>query len=1423
MDAIPAFLSRSLVALVAFVHIPEVFSQTHQWNSTNGSWNNSGSWSTGTVPSGVGVAVSFNNTSGATYDVAVADTNPTVGSITATGNTNNNVRLGHASEFSGILTLAATDPAGSPVLNVGPGIRLAIFCELSGSQGFTKSGSGILNFNTNPLQMGNLTGTVRVNAGTITLYEAENLGTGDILFTGNATMELISGRTAIHSANKTFTTNSGATATLTNIGGTAQTIFNGPLTGSGGIVFNGGNFTLAGNNSLNGTATLISARVNLGENRTLTSGQVVLSGNSSINLGNRVQAFSGLSILPGSTTNATLTNGTLLAQGSGTYDLGGGASQTLLNLSQIQSVTLNNTNATGNLTLSCAPVTTSTNNTLTLSANGNNTLRANTISIGGIGNSNSTTLPLRSARLRLGASNTIQATNLNIGLSGASANVSFQSASGNLTLRALNGTGSLGNWTIGSNTFGGAPGNGEMTLAGGRLEASFVNLTLGNYSTSLGPDLSGTLSFSSGNLSGTTITMATKAGSSRQTINATINQSGGTTTIQNLFMGIGGTDLARLRPSYNLTGGTLAAWTIAAGNGTFNTTESSRTLTISGNATLRNRLNGNLTITGFNSTVGGRINIAVNGPANLIADTSRLFTFGSNTTISGSGNISKSGAGTLALSSDLSNTYNGTLSNTQGSLIVNTSLPNAAIALAGGNMSGNGTIGNLLLRSGTLNPVGTTGNMAIGNLTWNSTATIRCGLFGTNGSERLVISGNFARGNGTTFTFNFNGGGSAGGSYIVATFAGHSFSQSHFQATNLAPGLSGAFVLGNNTLTFNISGTTPQTIGNFTTISDKIATDAPFSVTPPSASSGLPVILSIQSGNATISGNLVTLTGSGPVVVAANQPGNPTFAAAPEVTTSFNVSKASQTITAFSTISNRRLSEGAFSITPPTSSSGLPVTVTRSSGPVTVAGNTITPTGTGAVVLAANQAGNDIYSAATAVTTSFTILGDQVTLTVIAPPAGDGSITEGFAGATLRDPGVSYSITATPASGMRLARWLRNGSQISTSTTYTFTMNANTTLQPVFAPNFSVVQGTFNGLVGDGGIGSGSAQDMADFPLNNGYISIVVASTGNFTGNLTLENQADSFTGGFSENKSTTFLISRAGKSQATAQFNLSTASPGEISGNITVEGVAIPFTAKKGSYISANATNFAVILPAPTGQPLGHSYGTLVFSASSTSGIGSFAGRLSTNHTFSTSARIVDSGSGSWVLPIYSRITTGGNATAILTGELVVPKNPTPGSPTATAALEWLHFASPGAPFVPDGFLVALDGLGTQLATGNQTSMLTGNSDSGNFTLTLDPQSTLLASPISQAGVWTVNNTASFVAPVSNTLTFGTVSRTSPPIGTYSGTFSRPASPSNITTRYYGNVLTTPVTLPNGGTQLRGAGYFMTGNASVPVILTSP
>ena len=60
------------------------------------------------------------------------------------------------------------------------------------------------------------------------------------------------------------------------------------------------------------------------------------------------------------------------------------------------------------------------------------------------------------------------------------------------------------------------------------------------------------------------------------------------------------------------------------------------------------------------------------------------------------------------------------------------------------------------------------------------------------------------------------------------------------------------------------------------------------------ASSGLPVTFSVISGPATVSGNVLTITGTGTVTVEASQPGNGTFAAATPVDQSFIVFTPSQ-------------------------------------------------------------------------------------------------------------------------------------------------------------------------------------------------------------------------------------------------------------------------------------------------------------------------------------------------------------------------------------------------------------------------------------------------------------------------------------------------------------------------------------------------
>ena len=86
-----------------------------------------------------------------------------------------------------------------------------------------------------------------------------------------------------------------------------------------------------------------------------------------------------------------------------------------------------------------------------------------------------------------------------------------------------------------------------------------------------------------------------------------------------------------------------------------------------------------------------------------------------------------------------------------------------------------------------------------------------------------------------------------------------------------------------------------QTI-TFNPIADKTYGDAPSAISA-TASSGLPVRLAITSGPATLSGNTLAITGAGSVSIKADQAGNDSFNPAQSVMQSFNVAKATATLT----------------------------------------------------------------------------------------------------------------------------------------------------------------------------------------------------------------------------------------------------------------------------------------------------------------------------------------------------------------------------------------------------------------------------------------------------------------------------------------------------------------------------------------------
>ena len=206
-----------------------------------------------------------------------------------------------------------------------------------------------------------------------------------------------------------------------------------------------------------------------------------------------------------------------------------------------------------------------------------------------------------------------------------------------------------------------------------------------------------------------------------------------------------------------------------------------------------------------------------------------------------------------------------------------------------------------------------------------------------------------------------------------------------------------------------------QTI-TFGALDDKFVDDADFEVSA-TASSGLTVAFSVESGPATISGTTVSLDGTeGTVTIRASQPGDSNFNAAPDVDQSFDVSKRDQTIT-FDALSNKETTDPPFDVAA-TSDSGLTVTFSVESGPATIDGNTVTLTGEeGTVTIRASQAGDGVYNAAVDVDQSFN---------VGAPAPQDQTITFGALDDKFVDD-ADFGVSATASSGLTVAFSVESG------------------------------------------------------------------------------------------------------------------------------------------------------------------------------------------------------------------------------------------------------------------------------------------------------------------------------------------------------------------------------------------------------------
>jgi trimeric autotransporter adhesin len=130
----------------------------------------------------------------------------------------------------------------------------------------------------------------------------------------------------------------------------------------------------------------------------------------------------------------------------------------------------------------------------------------------------------------------------------------------------------------------------------------------------------------------------------------------------------------------------------------------------------------------------------------------------------------------------------------------------------------------------------------------------------------------------------------------------------------------------------------------------------------------------------TVSGSTVTIVSAGTCTIQAFQAANSNYAAPQSVSVSFNITQATQTITFAPLSSPVTYGVSPIALLATGGASGSAVTFDVVSGPGSVSGNTLTITGVGTVVVAANQAGNINYSAAAQVTRSIVVIAANLNL-----------------------------------------------------------------------------------------------------------------------------------------------------------------------------------------------------------------------------------------------------------------------------------------------------------------------------------------------------------------------------------------------------------------------------------------------------------
>jgi uncharacterized repeat protein (TIGR03803 family) len=277
---------------------------------------------------------------------------------------------------------------------------------------------------------------------------------------------------------------------------------------------------------------------------------------------------------------------------------------------------------------------------------------------------------------------------------------------------------------------------------------------------------------------------------------------------------------------------------------------------------------------------------------------------------------------------------------------------------------------------------------------------------------------------------------------------------------------------------------------------------------------------------------------------------------------------------------------------------------------------------------------------------------------------GLGSISASFKGTNLTVDR-SYTVRAIPDKGQLFLSW--SGSVSTTKNPLTFVMQSNLVVRANFVTNpFIAAAGTYEGLFsGDDGVAEQSAGLVR---------SLVIGTSGAYSGQVVIKGVAHGFTGSFDASEQSNPTVARPGDQGGPLALNM-TLSANEVTGTVSgTDSGGWTSALRAEQAVKSGSAQYTLLVPpgpgAPSNCPPGYGYALVT----NHNGLVTLNGATADGAAFSQTAPIVGAGD----LPFYASLY--GN-TGLLFGWLNFN-----GGLTGTN-LWWIKTASSSSALYPGGF----------------------------------------------------------------------------------------------------------------------------------------